>query len=313
MSYPDANKYGLPKSQLEVFLTITHWKSFLAKDDFFNKLIASKERGAQALEHTKKILRKKKLPKEIIDEIKNIQLISVLTHYAEPKRFANQVQLNTHLKTITDTIKHLNKLIKESSHHTVENVVIGLDDYVPDFDSTLVGNTAMNLRKQLLIHKFQLEEDKKLMLSRAPTLEFFSLKPKNPNLSKRYSYLIFCLIHLWEKVLKQKPIPKQLNTSTQKNHPAVEFINDWLKGLNIAPTIITYTQVRTLIREAKQNPNHKYIALRKFRKDTEFWEWVFNVFPLKIPQDSRTKKLLENEKRIAELEELIKQLKKRKK
>lgn len=313
MSLPNANKYGLPKSQLEVFLTIAHWKSFLTKDDFFNRLIASKKQGAQALERTKKIVGKKKLPKEIIDEIKNIQFISVLTHYAEPKRFANQMQLKTHYQTIKTTMKHLDKLIKETNHHTVENVVIGLDDYVPDFDSALVGNTAMELRKQLLIQKFQLEEDKKLMLSRAPTLEFFSLKPKNPNLSRRYSYLVFCLIHLWERVLKQKQIPKQLNTSTQKNHPAVEFINDWLIGLNVAPTIISFTQVRTLMREAKQNPDHKYIALRKFRKDTDFWEWVFNVFPLKIPQDSHTKKLQEYNKQITELEELIKQKKKRKK
>ena len=201
------------------------------------------------------------------------------------------MQLNTHLKSIQDVLKPLDKFLKLNTNNHIENVVIGLDEYIPDFSQVGVGLTAFDLRKQLKTLERQLINDKQLMLKRAQTLEFFSLKPKNPNISKRYSYLVFCLIHLWEKVLKQKLIPKQLNTSTQKNHPAVEFVNEWLIGLAVAPTVITYTQVRTLIREAKQNPDHKYIALRKFRKDSDFWDWVFNVFPLKIPQDSHTKKI----------------------
>ena len=190
-----------------------------------------------------------------------------------------------------------------------------LTDYfnTPDFTQVGVGLDVFDLMKKLQILEKHLINDKQLMLKKAQTLEHFSVKGKNPNLSKRYSYLVFCLIHLWEKILKQKPIPKQLNTSNQRNHPAVEFINEWLIGLTVAPTIVNYTQVRTLIREAKQNPDHKYVALRKFRKDTDFWEWVFNVFPLKIPQDSHTKKLQEYNKQITELEELIKQKKKRKK
>ena len=83
-----------------------------------------------------------------------------------------------------------------------------------DFDSASVGNTAMDLRKQLMIQEHQLKEDKKLMLKKDKWLKFFSLKPKNPNISKRYSYLVFCLIHLWEKVLKQKSIPKQLKAAS---------------------------------------------------------------------------------------------------
>ena len=311
MSYPDVNKFGLPKSQTELFLTIVNWKELLTKDDAYNRLIVKKY-GAKALQLTEKIYGKK-LSKEIINEIKNIHLISILTHYAEPKRFANQVQLNTHLKSIQDVLKHLDKFLKLNTNNHIENVVIGLDEYIPDFSQVGVGLTVFDLRKQLKTLERQLINDKQLMLKRAQTLEFFSLKPKNPNISKRYSYLVFCLIHLWEKVLKQKPIPKQLTTSTQKKHPAVEFVYEWLIGLSVAPTVITYTQVRTLIREAKQNPDHKYIALRKFRKDSDFWDWVFNVFPLKIPQDSHTKKLQEYNKQITELEELIKQKKKRKK
>ena len=291
----DANKYGLPKSQLEIFLTIVNWKELLTKDDTYNRLIVKKY-GAKALQLTEKIYGKK-LSKEIINEIKNIQFISILTHYAEPKRFSDLTQLNTHLKTIQSTLKSLNKLIKESSNNHIDNVVIGLDDYIADFDSGSVGNTAMDLRKQLMIQEHQLKEDKKLMLKKDKWLKFFSVKGKNPNLSKRYSYLIFCLIHLWEKVLKQKSIPKQFNTSTQKNHPAIEFINEWLIGLTVAPSIITYTQVRTLIREAKQNPDHKYIALRKLNED-KFWEWLFNIFPLHIPQDSHTKQIIELKKKL---------------
>ena len=312
MSYPDVNKFGLPKSQTEIFLTIANWRAFVTKDDIFKRLVKDKY-GVQPLELTKKTIGKKKLSKDIIDEIKNIHFISILTRYAEPKRFSDLMQLNTHLKSIQDVLKPLDKFLKLNTNNHIENVVIGLDEYIPDFSQVGVGLTAFDLRKQLKTLERQLINDKQLMLKRAQTLEFFSLKPKNPNISKRYSYLVFCLIHLWEKVLKQKPIPKQLNTSAQKNHPAVEFVNEWLIGLAVAPTVITYTQVRTLIREAKQNPDHKYIALRKFRKDTEFWDWVFNVFPLKIPQDSHTKKLQEYNKQITELEELIKQKKKRKK
>lgn len=312
MSYPDVNKFGLPKSQTEIFLTIANWRAFVTKDDIFKRLVKDKY-GAQPLELTKKTIGKKKLSKDIIDEIKNIHFISILTRYAEPKRFSDLMQLNTHLKSIQDVLKPLDKFLKLNTNNHIENVVIGLDEYIPDFSQVGVGLTVFDLRKQLKTLERQLINDKQLMLKRAQTLEFFSLKPKNPNISKRYSYLVFCLIHLWEKVLKQKPIPKQLNTSTQKNHPAVEFVNEWLIGLAVAPTVITYTQVRTLIREAKQNPDHKYVALRKFRKDSDFWDWVFNVFPLKIPQDSHTKKLQEYNKQITELEELIKQKKKRKK
>lgn len=312
MSYPDVNKFGLPKSQTEIFLTIANWRAFVTKDDIFKRLVKDKY-GAQPLELTKKTIGKKKLSKDIIDEIKNIHFISILTRYAEPKRFSDLMQLNTHLKSIQDVLKPLDKFLKLNTNNHIENVVIGLDEYIPDFSQVGVGLTVFDLRKQLKTLERQLINDKQLMLKRAQTLEFFSLKPKNPNISKRYSYLVFCLVHLWEKVLKQKPIPKQLNTSTQKNHPAVEFVNEWLIGLAVAPTVITYTQVRTLIREAKQNPDHKYVALRKFRKDSDFWDWVFNVFPLKIPQDSHTKKLQEYNKQITELEELIKQKKKRKK
>jgi len=291
----DANKYGLPKSQLEILLTIVNWKELLTKDDTYNRLLVKKY-GVKALQLTEKLYGKK-LSKEIINEIKNIHFISILTHYADPKRFSDLTQLNTHLKTIQSTLKSLDKLIKESTNNHIDNVVIGLDDYIPDFDSASVGNTAMDLRKQLMIQEHQLKEDKKLMLKKDKWLKFFSVKGKNPNLSKRYSYLIFCLIHLWEKVLKQKSIPKQLNTSTQKNHPAVEFIMEWLVGLSTAPSIITYTQVRTLIREAKQNPHHKYIALRKLNDD-KFWEWVFNIFPLHIPQDNHTKQIIELKKKL---------------
>jgi hypothetical protein len=312
MSYPDVNKFGLPKSQTEIFLTIANWRAFVTKDDLFKSLVTDKY-GAQPLELTKKTIGKKKLSKDIIDEIKNIHFISILTRYAEPKRFSDLMQLNTHLKSIQDVLKPLDKFLKLNTNNHIENVVIGLDEYIPDFSQVGVGLTAFDLRKQLKTLERQLINDKQLMLKRAQTLEFFSLKPKNPNISKRYSYLVFCLIHLWEKVLKQKLIPKQLNTSTQKNHPAVEFVNEWLIGLAVAPTVITYTQVRTLIREAKQNPDHKYIALRKFRKDSDFWDWVFNVFPLKIPQDSHTKKLQEYEKQLSQLKELAKQKKKLKK
>ena len=309
MSYPDVNKFGLPKSQTELFLTIANWRAFVTKDDLFKSLVIDKY-GAQPLELTKKTIGKKKLSKDIIDEIKNIHFISILTRYAEPKRFANQVQLNTHLESIQNVLKPLDKFLKLNTNNHIENVVIGLDEYIPDFSQVGVGLTMFDLRKQLKTLERQLINDKQLMLKRAQTLEFFSLKPKNPNISKRYSYLVFCLIHLWEKVLKQKPIPKQLTTSTQKKHPAVEFVNEWLIGLAVAPTVITYTQVRTLIREAKQNPDHKYIALRKFRKDSDFWDWVFNVFPLKIPQDSHTKKLQEYEKQLKELTKQKKKLKK---
>ena len=309
MSYPDVNKFGLPKSQTEIFLTIANWRAFVTKDDLFKSLVTDKY-GAQPLELTKKTIGKKKLSKDIIDEIKNIHFISILTRYAEPKRFSDITQLKTHLKSIQDVLKPLDKFLKLNSNNHIENVVIGLDEYIPDFSQVGVGLTVFDLRKQLKTLERQLINDKQLMLKRAQTLEFFSLKPKNPNISKRYSYLVFCLIHLWEKVLKQKPIPKQLTTSTQKKHPAVEFVNEWLIGLAVAPTVITYTQVRTLIREAKQNPDHKYIALRKFRKDSDFWDWVFNVFPLKIPQDSHTKKLQEYEKQIKELTKLKKKLKK---
>jgi hypothetical protein len=312
MSYPDVNKFGLPKSQTELFLTIANWKDLLKKDDLFNSLFVEKY-GTQALELTKKIIGKKKLSRDIVDELKNIHFISILTGYAEPKRFSDLMQLNNHLKSIQDVLKSLDKFHKLNTNNHIDNVVIGLDEYIPDFTQVGVGLTVFDLMKKLQTLERQLINDKKLMLKRAQTLEHFSVKGKNPNLSKRYSYLVFCLIHLWEKILKQKPIPKQLNTSTQRNHPAVEFINEWLIGLTVAPTIINYTQVRTLIREAKQNPDHKYVALRKFRKDTDFWEWVFNVFPLKIPQDSHTKKLQEYNKQITELEELIKQKKKRKK
>ena len=291
----DVNKYGLPKSQLEIFLTIVNWKELLTKDDAYNRLIVKKY-GAKALQLTEKTYGKK-LSKEIINEIRNIHFISILTHYADPKRFSDLTQLNTHLKTIQSTLKSLDKLIKESTNNHIDNVVIGLDDYIPDFDSGSVGITAMDLRKQLMIQEHLLKEDKKLMLKKDKWLKFFSLKPINPNISKRYSYLVFCLIHLWEKVLKQKRIPKQLNTSTQKDHPAIEFIMEWLKGLSTAPSIITYTQVRTLIREAKQNPHHKYIALRKLNED-KFWEWVFNIFPLHIPQDNHTKQIIELKKKL---------------
>ena len=37
MSYPDVNKFGLPKSQTEIFLTIANWRAFVTKDD---KLLA---------------------------------------------------------------------------------------------------------------------------------------------------------------------------------------------------------------------------------------------------------------------------------
>ena len=72
---------------------------------------------------------------------------------------------------------------------------------------------------------------------------------------------------------------------------------EWLIGLSTAPSIISYTQVRTLIREAKQNPDHKYIALLKLNED-KFWEWVFNIFPLHIPQDSHTKQIIEFKKKL---------------
>ena len=37
MSYPDVNKFGLPKSQTELFLTIANWRAFVTRDDLFKK------------------------------------------------------------------------------------------------------------------------------------------------------------------------------------------------------------------------------------------------------------------------------------
>ena len=119
MSYPDVNKFGLPKSQTEIFLTIANWRAFVTKDDLFKSLVTDKY-GAQPLELTKKTIGKKKLSKDIIDEIKNIHFISILTRYAEPKRFSDLMQLNTHLKSIQDVLKPLDKFLKLNTNNHIE-------------------------------------------------------------------------------------------------------------------------------------------------------------------------------------------------
>ena len=75
------------------------------------------------------------------------------------------MQLNTHLESIQNVLKPLDKFLKLNTNNHIENVVIGLDEYIPDFSQVGVGLTMFDLRKQLKTLERQLINDKQLIMN----------------------------------------------------------------------------------------------------------------------------------------------------